>query len=149
MFTSPDCDAQRFSLAKALAHGPVVLAFFPKAQTSGCTQEMEAFVSQAEQLAQHQAQVVAVSADSAETLKTFRDIVHAKFLFVPDVDGHLMKLFEAKMPLLTIAKRRTFVISRSGTIVHIAEGKEAVALTGIREALAALAPIKAHTTPVD
>jgi peroxiredoxin Q/BCP len=137
-FVTADSAGQSVSLTELLQHGPVVLAFFPKAQTSGCTLEMQAFVRAADTLARHHAQVLAISGDSAADLQAFRQAVNAQFTFVPDTSGALMALYQAKMPFVAIAKRRTFIVGRDGRIAHIVEGKDAIALTGIEAALMAL-----------
>ena len=134
-FTAVDCDGQRFELQEALGRGPVVLAFYPKAQTRGCTQEMRAFVDQGRMLQKYHAQVVAVSGDDATTLQTFRQQLHAPFAFLPDPDGTLMRLYQSKMPVVTVAKRKTFVIDQRGRIVLVIEGKDAIALKGVEQAL--------------
>ena len=139
-FTAADCDGKIFDLQQALTHGPVVLAFYPKAQTQGCTQQMRAFVDQGSMMQKYRAQIVAVSRDNPKTLQTFREQLHAPFLFIPDEDGTLMRLYQSKMPVVTVAKRKTFVIDGSGKIVLIIEGKDAIAQKGIEQALSALAP---------
>ena len=60
-----------FDLAKALKKGPVVLYFFPKAFTQGCTLEARAFAEAMPQFKAAGAQVVGLSADDIETLKKF------------------------------------------------------------------------------
>lgn len=63
--------AFRFDLAKALKEGPVVLYFFPKAFTHGCTLEARAFAEAMPDFLAAGAQVVGLSADDVETLKKF------------------------------------------------------------------------------
>lgn len=129
------------TLEKLVEKGPVVLAFFPKAFTGGCTQEMTAMAKTYEKFQKQGVRVLAVSGDEAETLRRFADSLHAKFTFVPDTKGEVMKLFGVKMPLLTIAKRTTFLIGKGGIIRKVYSGKDAIALesleAAVKEAVAA------------
>ena len=60
-----------FDLRRALADGPVVLYFFPKAFTQGCTLEANAFAEAMDEFEQAGAQVVGLSADDIATLRRF------------------------------------------------------------------------------
>src|SRR5437763_12331094 len=60
-----------FSLADALKKGPVVLYFFPKAFTKGCTAEAHAFAEAAEKYKAHGATLIGMSADDIGTLQKF------------------------------------------------------------------------------
>ena len=61
----------RFHLADALKKGPVVLYFFPKAFTSGCTAEAHAFSDSIGDFKKAGAQVIGMSADGLKTLEDF------------------------------------------------------------------------------
>jgi peroxiredoxin Q/BCP len=60
-----------FSLSTALAKGPVVLYFYPKAFTQGCTLEANAFAEAIPQFKAAGASVIGMSNDDIETLKRF------------------------------------------------------------------------------
>lgn len=61
----------RFNLDEALKRGPVVLYFYPKAFTQGCTLEAHAFAEAMDDFRAAGAQVVGMSNDDVETLKRF------------------------------------------------------------------------------
>ncbi|WP_126172456.1 peroxiredoxin [Altericroceibacterium xinjiangense] len=63
--------AFRFDLSQALKQGPVVLYFFPKAFTQGCTAEAHAFAEAAPDFRAAGAQVIGLSADDLPTLQRF------------------------------------------------------------------------------
>jgi peroxiredoxin len=63
--------ALAFNLRAALAHGPVVLYFYPKAFTQGCTLEARAFAEASDEFEAAGATVLGMSADDIETLKRF------------------------------------------------------------------------------
>ena len=60
-----------FNLRRQLAKGPVVLYFFPKAFTQGCTLEANAFAEAMDEFKAAGATVIGLSADDVETLKRF------------------------------------------------------------------------------
>ncbi|MET1756230.1 peroxiredoxin [Novosphingobium sp. RD2P27] len=60
-----------FDLRRALRKGPVVLYFYPKAFTQGCTLEAHAFAEAAPEFAKYGASVVGMSADDLPTLRKF------------------------------------------------------------------------------
>src|SRR3546814_16091461 len=61
-----------FSLSAALARGPVVLYFYPKAFTKGCTLEANAFAEAGDEFAAMGASVIGHSVDATGTLQTGR-----------------------------------------------------------------------------
>ena len=71
-FTLPDTDGSPVTLSKLLERGPVILAFYPKAFTPGCTQQNEHFRDQFSKVTEKGAQVVGISVDSVETQRKFK-----------------------------------------------------------------------------
>ena len=70
-FTATDQDGRQRSLSSLLAHGPVVLFFYPKAMTSGCTAETCHFRDLGAEFDAVGAQRVGISADSPELQAKF------------------------------------------------------------------------------
>lgn len=70
--------------------------------------------------------VLAVSTDSAETLKKFRASLQSTDVFISDEDGKLTKLFDVKMPVVTVASRTTFVIGPGRKIIDVQSGGDAI-----------------------
>ena len=64
-------EAMAFNLRTALARGPVVLYFYPKAFTQGCTLEARAFAEAIDDFEKAGATVIGMSADDIDTLKRF------------------------------------------------------------------------------
>jgi thioredoxin-dependent peroxiredoxin len=125
-FEAPDADGTPRRLSAMLEHGPVVLAFFPRAFTPGCTAEMRGYRDKLPVLEQNGAQLLAISTDDAARQKAFRERLEARFIFVPDPEARLATLYGVKAPLLPVAKRRTFVIGQDRRIVAVFAGREAV-----------------------
>jgi peroxiredoxin len=74
--------------------------------------------------------VIAVSGDDADTAKKFRDSLKAPYSFVSDEKGTLMKAYDVKYPLVTVAKRVTFVIGTGRKVLAIQEGMDAIDPSG-------------------
>lgn len=110
----------RFVLGQALEKGPVVLYFYPKAFTQGCTIEANQFAEATPQYAALGATVIGVSGDDIETLKRFSvSECRSRFAVASDAGGRIMKAYDAAMPFVeTYAKRVSYVISPQGRIIY-------------------------------
>jgi len=110
----------RFVLAEALKKGPVVLYFYPKAFTQGCTIEANAFAEASDDYAAFGATVIGVSGDDIETLNRFSvSECRSRFAVASDADGRIMKSYDATMPFVqTYAKRVSYVISPQSRIIY-------------------------------
>ena len=71
-----------------------------------------------------------MSADKESTQAKFRREIGAPFAFVADRSGELIRLYGVKTPLLTLAKRTTFVIGADRRVLHIDTGGSAVNTDG-------------------
>jgi len=112
-----------FSLANSLKKGPVVLYFFPKAFTKGCTAEAHEFAEAAAQYASMGATLIGMSADDIGTLHKFStQECSAKFPVAADPDLKVIKAYENTWTIptngATVADRTSFVINTDGKIVY-------------------------------
>jgi thioredoxin-dependent peroxiredoxin len=101
---------ESFKLSDALTKGPVVLYFYPKALTPGCTKESCHFRDLATEFAAVGAQRVGISADPVARQAEFRDKHTFDFPLLSDPDKVVAKEFGVKRALLPLNKRATFVI---------------------------------------
>lgn len=125
---------------EALAtRGPVVLAFFPKANTPGCSEELKNLTAAADTITGLHATIVAVSGDSVDTLTEFQKTLGAKFSFVADEKGLLMNAYNVKMPILNVARRRLLLIGQDKQIKLLLKDGDAVKLSGLVDKLRTLA----------
>jgi peroxiredoxin len=110
----------RFVLGEALKKGPVVLYFYPKAFTKGCTIEANAFAEAAPQYEAMKATVIGVSGDDIATLRRFSvEECRNRFAVASDPGGRIMKSYDASMPFVDgYAKRVSYVISPQGRIIY-------------------------------
>jgi peroxiredoxin len=110
----------QFSLAQALAKGPVVVYFFPKSFTSGCSAEAHAFAEATDQFAALGATVIGVSTDDIATQAQFsQQVCQGKFPVAADPSKAVVKSFDAAMMLAPgYANRLSYVISPDGRVVY-------------------------------
>jgi peroxiredoxin len=124
-FTAPAAlggEAFTFSLASALKKGPVVLYFFPKAFTTGCTAEAHEFAEAAASYAAAGATLIGMSADNIDTLHKFSlQECGSKFPVAADPDLSVIKAYDSaliRVGSVGIADRISYVISPEGKIVY-------------------------------
>jgi thioredoxin-dependent peroxiredoxin len=119
-FTLPKQDGSPFSLQTFLGKGAVVLYFYPKDDTPGCTAEACSFRDAYEDFKEAGAEVVGVSSDSAGDHRAFADKHHLPFTLVSDEGGKVRKLYGVPGNLLgLIPGRVTYVIDASGIVRHV------------------------------
>lgn len=108
-----------FSLADALAKGPVVLYFYPAAFTPGCTVEAHDFAEATEQFAALGATVIGVSHDDIAKLDRFSvSECRSKFAVAADPDETIIKSYDAVLPIKPeYADRTSYVIAPDHTIL--------------------------------
>ncbi|MGC9112972.1 peroxiredoxin [Acidilobus sp.] len=95
----------------------LVLYFFPKAFTMGCTRELKRFTELYDQFKALEAEVIGVSVDSVDTLKKFAEKYGAKFPLASDKTKEVSKTFGV-LKLMT-ASRVTFVIGPDGVVRQV------------------------------
>ena len=110
----------KLHLKDQLRHGPLVLYFYPKAFTQGCTLEAKAFADAMPQFRKAGARVVGMSADNLETLKRFSTEACRNKFPVATASPATIKAYDVVLkqkPELT--DRTSYVIDRSGRIVMV------------------------------
>ncbi len=125
-FTLPDTHGIPVKLSRLLEKGPVILAFYPKAFTPGCTQQNQNFRDHFSEVEAKGAQVVGISVDGVETQRKFQEKYALPFPLLSDEGGKVAEQYSGKMPLVGFAKRANFVIGQDGLVKAIVEGGDAV-----------------------
>ena len=136
-FTLPDQNGQPVHLADVLARGHVVLYFYPKDETSGCTAEACSFRDQYEVFREAGAEVIGVSGDSVASHQQFAQHHRLPFTLLSDAKGAIRKLYGVQNTLGIIPGRVTFVIDRNG-ILRYSFNSQMNPLRHVPEALAIL-----------
>ena len=116
-FSLPSQDGSQVSL-KDLRGKWVVLYFYPKDGTPGCTIEAHNFQRDQPQYAQRNAVVVGVSVDTTDSHKEFCSKEGLNFKLLADTEHKVVKQYESTMNYkgVEIAARNTFIIDPQGTI---------------------------------
>jgi peroxiredoxin Q/BCP len=124
-FTLPDQDGKPVSLASLTARGPVVLYFYPKDMTPGCTIEACSFRDNSNKLRALGAQVIGVSADSPASHVKFIAKQSLNFPLLSDPANTTTKAYGVyKMKSLygrqfMGIERTTFIIGRDGVVKQV------------------------------
>ena len=110
----------RLHLAEQLRHGPVVLYFFPKAFTEGCTLETKAFADAMPKFRAAGARVIGMSADNLPTLKRFStEACRSKFP-VATASPATIRAYDVVLKMKPeLTDRTSYVIGRDGRIVMV------------------------------
>jgi peroxiredoxin Q/BCP len=109
----------KFALADALKKGPVVLYFFPKSFTKGCTVEAHLFAEATQKFNALGATVVGISNDDIETQKRFStEECRDKFAVASDHDTAITKQYDAKLATMPMSDRISYVIAPDGKILY-------------------------------
>lgn len=117
-FTLPDGEGNSVSLA-ALRGQTVVLYFYPKDDTPGCTAEACSFRDNYAAITQLDAEVLGISSDSQSSHKGFAEKYHLPFPLLSDAGGAVRKAYKVPATLGLLPGRVTYVIDRHGVIRRI------------------------------
>jgi peroxiredoxin Q/BCP len=135
-FALPDADGKPVRLAD-LRGKPVVLYFYPKDDTPGCTKEACSFRDQYQDFQDAGAVVVGVSSDSSESHRKFAQKHKLPFTLLSDAGGKVRKLYGVPATLGLLPGRVTFVIDGEGVVRHVFNSQLA-ATRHVEEALGTL-----------
>ncbi len=145
-FTLPDQNGQAVHLADVLARGHLVLYFYPKDESAGCTAEACSFRDQYEVFRDAGAEVIGVSGDSVKSHQEFAQHHRLPFTLLSDAQGEVRKLYGVQKTLGIISGRVTFVIDRTG-IVRYSFNSQMNPLRHVPEALAILKDLSGEPAP--
>ena len=109
----------RLHLKEQLRHGPVVLYFYPKAFTQGCTFEAHAFSEASSDFKKLGARVIGLSADDYPTLQRFSVEGCRNAFPVATATPDTIRAYDVQMkPGSTLSNRTSYVIAPDGRIVY-------------------------------
>ena len=111
----------KFHLADALKKGPVVLYFYPKAFTSGCTVEAHNFAEATDKFKALNTTVIGMSNDDIATLQKFSvEACRNKFAVAADAGAKVMKEYDAALKIVPgMADRVSFLIGTDGKVAAV------------------------------
>jgi peroxiredoxin Q/BCP len=121
LFVGQDQDGKTMKLADLIGKKIVLLYFYPKDFTGGCTKEACGFRDRMGELKTNNVEVIGVSFDSAESHKKFIEKYNLNFTLLADPDGKIINAYGVRMLGLKIADRVSFLISLDGRIIHVTD----------------------------
>lgn len=143
-FRLPDQEGKEVDLAERVGKGPVVLYFYPKDFTTGCTMEAREFRVMHEELRRRGADVIGVSSDDVETHHRFAEENELPFTLLSDVDDEARDMYGARTAL-GMPDRITYLIDRQG-IVRMVFSSQMQPRKHAAEALRALEELSTERT---
>ena len=117
-FTAKDTNGNDFESATIIGHKPIVIYFYPKDNTPGCTAQACSFRDQYEDFKDLGAEVIGISSDSILSHQKFTQQYKLPFILLSDTDKKIRKLFGVPSGLFGILPGRvTYVADKTGTII--------------------------------
>jgi peroxiredoxin Q/BCP len=116
-----DQDGKTWKLADQVGKKAVLLYFYPKDDTPGCTKEACGFRDQIGDLKKQKVEVIGVSFDSAESHQKFIAKHSLNFPLLADTDGKIAEAYGVKMAGKNLARRASFLIGLDGKIAHVTD----------------------------
>jgi thioredoxin-dependent peroxiredoxin len=134
-----DQNGKAWKLADVVGKKVVLLYFYPKDDTPGCTKEACGFRDQIADLKKDNVEVVGVSFDSPESHQKFISKYYLNFPLLADTDGAIADAYGVRMPGKDMARRTSFLIGLDGKIAHVTDTMNAdTHLTEMKQAVAGL-----------
>ncbi len=118
-FTKTTQNGDSITLSQYRGDKAVVLYFYPKDETPGCTAEACTFRDSFEDFVEAGAVVIGVSQDSDSSHKRFAEHHRLPFALVSDGDAVLQKAYGVKKTMGLVPGRVTYVIDRDGNVQHV------------------------------
>ena len=116
-FTVPASDGSQVHLKEKIGGSPIVLYFYPKDDTPGCTKEACGLRDHFAAFRKLNATVYGISYDTVESHRDFIKKYNLPFVLLSDADKTIAKLYGANG--MMFAKRMTFVVDKAGKIAWI------------------------------
>jgi len=134
-----DQNGKTWKLARLVGKKIVLLYFYPKDDTAGCTKEACGFRDRMDELKKDNVEVIGVSFDTADNHQMFISKHKLNFRLLADTDGKVADAYGARVAGREIARRVSFLIGLDGKIAHITDNPSADAhLNEMKDAVAKL-----------
>ncbi len=117
-FTLEDAFGNKYTLSSYRGKSPVVIYFYPKANTPGCTKQACGIRDEWSKFEQIGVPVFGISVDSKKSLKKFIDKYSLNFPLLSDETKEVCKAYGV-LNLLGFASRVTFIVDKEGRIAHV------------------------------
>ena len=139
-FTGQDQNGKTINLADLIGKKIVLLYFYPKAFTPGCTKEACGFRDRMAGLRKDNVEVLGVSFDTVARQEKFTERNKLNFPLIGDPDGKIAALYGVRMGFMHMDHRVSFLIGLNGKIIHVTDSPDPeVHFEQMKAAIAALA----------
>ena len=119
-FTAKDTNGTDFDSATVVVHKPLVIYFYPKDNTPGCTAQACSFRDQYEDFKDLGAEVIGISSDSVGSHQKFAKQFKLPFILLSDSDKKIRKLFGVPTGMFGLLPGRvTYVTDKNGVVQMI------------------------------
>lgn len=138
-FTAKDTNGNNFDSQDFVGKKPLVIYFYPKDNTPGCTTQACSFRDQYEDFKDLGTEVIGISSDSVASHIKFREEYNLPFILLSDADKKIRTLFGVSSSLFGLMPGRvTYVVDKKGIVVMVFDSMKAKihiakALEAIRE----------------
>lgn len=145
VFTGHDQDGVKWKLKSFIGKEAVLLYFYPKDDTKGCTAEACSLRDRMTDFKQRDVQVIGVSFDDADSHQRFIFKYNLNFPLLVDTKGKITDLYGVRMDHKDMDRRVSFLIAPDGRIVHITDSPDPA--VHLREMQGAVAHLEGKTFP--
>lgn len=124
LFTLPNADMKRVSLEQLIGHRNLVIYFYPKDDTPGCTMEALDFTDLKAELDAAETEVLGISRDTCSSHGAFRDKYGLTVQLLSDTEGEVCLAYDVWREKEAHGEKRmgivrsTFILDKSGLIRH-------------------------------
>ena len=120
-FRLQDSEDREFRLKSELNENGILLIFYPKAFSPGCTREVCSFSQDFQFFVNRGIRLVGISHDMPETLHRFKERHSVPFLLLSDPRRMVCRMYDAVYPFGLLTKRISYFIDGDGIIRHISD----------------------------
>ena len=118
-FTLASQSGEMVSLKDFLGEKVVILYFYPKDDTPGCTKEACAFRDEHEEFGKLDAEVIGISSDSVESHRRFAEKHNLSFTLLSDEGGKVRRMYGVPNTFGIFPGRVTYIIDEAGVVRHV------------------------------
>jgi len=115
-FSAKDTNGTIFNSQDYRGKQPLVIYFYPKDNTPGCTTQACGFRDNYQEFKDLGAEVIGISSDSVQSHLKFKSKFNLPFILLSDHDKKLRRIFGVQNNLFVIPGRETFVIDKNGSV---------------------------------
>jgi peroxiredoxin Q/BCP len=142
LFSLPDQNGKELSINSVIGKKKLVIYFYPKDDSPGCTKEACSFRDQFDVFNEADAMIIGISGQSVESHKKFAEKYHLNFTLLSDEGDKVRKMFGVPVNFLGMVPGRvTYIVDKSGKVVYVFDS-QSQATKHVDEALRILKELK-------